>query len=348
MVGQFRSLGLQETDRTPADLVAQTGKTTLLRYASERPKGYSVPVLIVTPLLVRPYILDLSPGLSFVDHLTRQGFDLFLVDFGTPDRSDLNRRFEDYLDDISLALEHTLAASDSPSVTLFGYCLGGLFAVLYGALHPEKIKNLITVATPIDFSKAGPLYRWLQGLDVDRLVEAFGNIPGDWIRDRVRLFASTTQPRRNFKIWFDLLLHLWDWEYLERERLLHDWLGDLRAFPGEAYRQFIKELVQGNKLVKRQLCIGGKPVDPSRITCPLLVLNHTEDLLALPESAKPLVEISASNESEFVEVSGGSVGHVDIIVGKEGPEVTWPKVSLWLEPRSGLMAKVASFSDRLH
>lgn len=346
MVGQSRLLELRGTDRTPADLIIQTGKTVLFRYASERPKRYSVPLLIITPLLVRPYILDLSPGLSFVDYLTRQGFDVFLVDFGSPDRADLSRQFEDYLGDINVVLKHMLAASNSPSVTLLGYCLGGLFAVLYGASRPEKIKNLVTVATPFDFSNAGPLYNWLQGLDVDRVVEAFGNIPGDWIRDRVRLFASTTQPGRNIKIWLDLLVHLWDRDYFERHRLLQDWLGDLRAFPGEAYRQFIKELVQGNKLVKGQLCIGGKPIDPSRITCPLLILNHTEDLLAPPDSAKPLLGLSASQDREFFEVSGGSIGHVDIIVGKEGPKVTWPKVSLWLGRRSGdNPARVVHSSD---
>ncbi len=59
---------------------------------------------------------------------------------------------------------------------------------------------------------------------------------------------------------------------------------------------------------KRQLCVGGRPIDPCQIRCPLFVLNHTEDLLAPPDSAKALVDLSSSNVSEFFEVSGGSVG----------------------------------------
>jgi len=320
---------------TSAELIAQRGKVLLLHYALPRPTRYPHPVLIVTPLLVRPYILDLSPGLSFIDYLTKQSLDVFLIDFGSPDRSDRTRRFEDYLYDLDLALEDVLSLSGSQSATLLGYCLGGLFAVLYAASNPKKVRNLITLATPFDFSKAGPLYQWLQGFDVDRFVDAVGNVPGEWIRDQIRLFASATWPERNLRIWLDLLLHLWDREYVRRQELLNRWLNDLLPFPGEAYRQFIKEFVQANKLLKRELSIAGRLIDPSLIACPVLVLAHTEDVLAPPESAKALVELVTSQDREFFEVSGGNVGHIDIVVGSEGPKVTWPKVSSWLQARLG-------------
>lgn len=335
MLGQIWPLECQGAGRTSAEFIVRRGKVVLLRYAPRRPKQHPIPVFIVTPLIARPYILDLSPSLSFIDHLTAQDLDVFLIDFEVPDLADRSLRFEDYLHDIGQALEHALALSGSPLATLLGYCLGGLFAVLYAALNPEKVKNLIALATPFDFSKGGPLYRWLQGLDVDRLVDAFGNIPGEWIRDQIRLFASTTMPERNLRIWFDFLLHLWDRKYLERQRLLNHWLQDLLPFPGEAYRQFIKEFVQANKLVKGELFIGGKLIDLSRITCPVLVLAHAEDILAPPDSAKALVDLVASEDSEFFEVSGGNVGHIDIVIGREGPKVTWPKVSSWLKARSG-------------
>ncbi len=324
-----------QASATSAELIAQMGKVLLFHYAPQRPTRYPCPVLIVTPLLVKPYILDLSPGLSFIDYLTKQGLDVFLIDFGSPDRSDRTRRFEDYLHDLDLALEDVLSVSGSQSATLLGYCLGGLFAVLYAASNPKKVRNLITLATPFDFSKAGPLYQWLQGFDVDRFVDAVGNVPGEWIRDQIRLFASATWPERNLRIWLDLLLHLLDREYMKRQEVLNRWLNDLLPFPGEAYRQFIKEFVQANKLLKRELSIAGRLIDPSLIACPLLVLAHTEDLLAPPESAKALVDLVTSEDREFFEVSGGNVGHLDIVVGSEGPQVTWPKVSSWLQARSG-------------
>jgi polyhydroxyalkanoate synthase subunit PhaC len=320
---------------TSAELIAQRGKVLLLHYPPARPTRYPHPVLIVTPLLVRPHILDLFPGLSFIEHLTNQSLDVFLIDFGSPDRLDRTRQFEDYLQDLDLALEDVLSLSSSPSATLVGYCLGGLFAVLYTASNPERVRNLVTLATPFDFSKAGPLYQWLQGFDVDRFVDAVGNVPGDWIRDQIRLFASATWPERNLRIRLDLLLHLWDGEFLKRQALLNQWLNDLLPFPGEAYRQFIKEFIQANKLLKRELSIAGRLIDPSLIICPVLVLAHTEDLLAPPDSAKAIVDLVTSADREFFEVSGGNVGHIDIVVGSEGPTVTWPKVRSWLQAGSG-------------
>jgi polyhydroxyalkanoate synthase len=319
---------------TAAEVIAELGKAVVVRYAPERPKRFPVPVLIVAPLLVKPYILDLAPGLSFVDYLSRQGFDLFLLDFGTPDLADCTRRFEHYLEELHLAVEKTLARARAPSLTLLGYCLGGLFGALYTTVRPDPVKNLIALATPFDFSQGGPLYRWLHGLDVDRLVDTFGNIPGEWIRDQIRLFSTRTRPDLGLRIWFNFLLRLWDRAYLERQALLSRWLQDLRPFPGEAYRQFVKEFIQGNKLVKGDLLVGGQLIDPTRIRCPLLVLAHTHDLLAPPGSAKALLDLVSSPDGEFVEISGGGMGHVDIVIGDEGPGVTWPKVAAWLIQRS--------------
>jgi hypothetical protein len=45
----------------------------------------------------KPYVLDLAPRLSLVDHLVERGLELFLLDFGIPDSWDRQLRFEDHL-----------------------------------------------------------------------------------------------------------------------------------------------------------------------------------------------------------------------------------------------------------
>jgi hypothetical protein len=61
----------------------------------------------------------------------------------------------------------------------------------------------------------------------------------------------------NRRIWRELLSCSWDPSYLERQRLVSRWLNDLVPFPGEAYRQFVKDLVQANKLVRGEFLIDG-------------------------------------------------------------------------------------------
>jgi pimeloyl-ACP methyl ester carboxylesterase len=103
---------------------------------------------------------------------------------------------------------------------------------VYAATHPDSVQNLVALATPVDFSRAGPVSRYVRALDVDGLVDRLGNVPGEWIRDQVWAFTTMTMPARNLRIWHELLLHLWDSSYLERQRLVGRWLDDLVPFPG--------------------------------------------------------------------------------------------------------------------
>jgi polyhydroxyalkanoate synthase len=329
----------EPTDTRPGtgqpDVIGQWGKTRLVRYQARGPRRHPVPVLIVSPLLAKPYVLDLAPGLSLVDHLVERGLELFLLDFGIPDRRDRELRFEDHLRVVDRAMRELLAQTEVKRATLLGYCLGGIFATLYAATHPAKVENLVTLATPVDFSRAGPVYRYVRTLDVDGLVDRLGNVPGEWIRDQIWALTTMTMPARNLRIWRELLCCSWDPSYRERQRLVSRWLNDLVPFPGEAYRQFVKDLVQANKLVRGELLIDGNPVDASQITCPVLVLAHTGDVLAPPESAQALLEVISSPDRDALTVSGGTLGHVDIVVGPEGPGIMWPKLAAWLETRSG-------------
>jgi polyhydroxyalkanoate synthase len=185
-----------------ADIIAQWGKMRLVRYEARGPRRHPVPILVVTPLMAKPYVLDLAPGLSLVSHLAERGLELFLVDFGVPDSRDRHLRFEDHLRVIDLAMNKLLAQTGAKRATLLGYCLGGIFATVYAATHPGNVHNLVTLATPVDFSRAGPVYRYVRTLDVDGLVDRLGNVPGEWIRDQVWAVTTLTMPARNLRMTF--------------------------------------------------------------------------------------------------------------------------------------------------
>src|SRR4029453_17040593 len=302
------------------------GQDAPCRYQARGPRRHPVPVLIVSPPLAKPYVLDLAPGLSLVDHLVEQGLELFLLDFEIPDSRDRELRFEDHLRVVDRAMRELLAQTGS----LLGYCLGGIFATLHAAIHRTNVENPVTLAPPVDFSRAGPVYRYVRTLDVDGLVDRLGNVPGEWIRDQVWALTTMTMPARNLRIWRELLSCSWDPSYRERQRLVSRWLNDLLPFPGGGYPQVVKDLVQANKLVRGELVVDGNLADPAQITCPVLVLAHTGDVLAPPESAEVLLEVISSADREAVTVSGGTLGHVDIVVGPEGPAIMWPKLAAWL------------------
>ena len=44
---------------------------------------------MIYALINKPYILDLYPGNSLIEHLTNQGHDVYLLDWGTAGREKL-------------------------------------------------------------------------------------------------------------------------------------------------------------------------------------------------------------------------------------------------------------------
>ena len=127
----------------------------LVRCGPRGPRRHPIPVLIGSPLLAKPYVPDLAPRLSLVDHLVERGLELFLLDFGIPDSQDRQLRFEDHLGVVDLAMNELLAQTGVKRATLLGYCLGGIFATVYAATHPDSVQNLVALATPVDFSRGG-------------------------------------------------------------------------------------------------------------------------------------------------------------------------------------------------
>src|SRR5712691_13412573 len=66
---------------TPREEIYRTNKSRLYRYQSSR--EHATPVLFVPNLgISRPYIFDLLPGGSFIEHMTGKGFDFYLLDWG--------------------------------------------------------------------------------------------------------------------------------------------------------------------------------------------------------------------------------------------------------------------------
>jgi len=326
-----------KVSQTPSRVISQKGKIKVAYYPSAKDKTHTIPIFIITPLLANPFILDLCPGLSFIEYLVNQGFNVYIIDYGVPDDYDKHQGFEDYLlDYIPFAVKKVQEASGSRLIHLIGYCLGGVFALLYPALiESAPLKSMVLIATPVDFSKLGLLRSYWRNIDVDTLVETIGNIPAELILTGFNLAASIENPRRYFMRVMGSWIKIMDKNYIRKELLINRWLIESPPFPGKAFQQFIKDLLYENKLVKNKLKINGKLADLTNIGCPLLLLSHRGDIVAPPESSRALLDLASSKDVEFVEVKGGDRGHINIMVGAEGPQFTWPKVSSWLKKRSG-------------
>src|SRR5919197_1415810 len=145
--------------RTPSHKICELEKYTLFRYnrpnsctSTEKDNGIAVtqasPVLIIYAFINRHYILDLLPEVSVVKNLLNQrGLDIFATDWGTPSAYDKSLTIDHFVNRyIDKSVDFIRKISKSDKISLFGYCWGGYLALIYSALHPEKVKNLVTIA----------------------------------------------------------------------------------------------------------------------------------------------------------------------------------------------------------
>ena len=111
----------------------------MYRYISEQPSKHKTPILLVYALINKPYILDLTKGSSLVEYLVNRGFDVYLLDWGTPGYEDKNMKLDDYIMDyIPRAVQKVLRKSKADEVSILGYCMGGTMTSIFAALHPES------------------------------------------------------------------------------------------------------------------------------------------------------------------------------------------------------------------
>ncbi|WP_296683064.1 alpha/beta fold hydrolase, partial [Thiothrix sp. UBA2016] len=168
---------------TPFEVVYTEDKLKLLRYVGEKEPTNTVPMLIVYALVNRPYMTDIQEDRSTVKGLLDAGQDVYLIDWGYPDASDRYLMMDDYLNGyLDNCVDFIRASHGVDAINLLGICQGGAFSLCYSAMHPEKVKNLVTMVTPVDYQTPdNMLSHWVQNIDIDLLVDTTGNIPGEML-----------------------------------------------------------------------------------------------------------------------------------------------------------------------
>ncbi len=315
---------------TPRQEIYRKNKSRLYRYESSR--RHRTPLLFVPNLgISRPYIFDLLPGGSFVEHMTREGFDFYLLDWGVFGPEDNDLTLDDCVTRILPRMARkVLEHSGARQLTVLGYCMGAPLSACFIATHPEiPVTNFINMAGPIDFSKSGLFGLWLdrKHFDADKFVDTLGQIPADLVKAGFKLLKPTMDLTTGLNLWWNL----WNDAYVEGFRALNKWANEYVAFPGEFFRQWVKEFYQENRMIRGELRLGGKAVRLEEIRCPVFVVGAKEDNIAPPECVRALIHAVGSQDKEYVELPGG---HISLIAGRGASLHCWPRVSGWLAPRS--------------
>lgn len=324
---------------TPKDLVWSQDKVSLYRYRPLAESKGLPPVLIVYGLIGRYTMADLQEDRSLVRNLLNLGLDLYVVDWGNPGRADRYVTIDDYVDDyLAECVAFIGAAAGREKINLLGICEGGVFTTCYAALYPERVNAMVLTITPIDFhadtreSRAGHgfINVWTRSLspdDVDRLIDAQGSLPGAFMGS---VFSMMTPMRTMTKYNLDLLDALDDKKKFLNFLRMEKWIADRPDHPGEAAKQWLKDLYQDNKLVQSAFVLGGRTVDLKRIACPVLNVFAQDDHIIPPATSQALKDKIGTDDYTELGLPGG---HVGVFVGGKAQKLLGSGIADWLGAR---------------
>jgi len=275
-------------------------------------------------------MVDLQEDRSIVKQLLASGQDVYLIDWGYPDLSDRFTNLDDYINGyIRRCVDAVAKRCGVAKINILGICQGGAFSLCFASIYPEKVRNLVTMVTPVDFhTPENMLSHWTRGLDVDLFVDALGNVPAELMNF---CYLTLKPVRLNQQKYIGLIDILDNKTEVENFLRMEKWIFDSPDQAGEAFREFIKEFYQGNKLVKGGLMIGDKSVVLKNITMPVLNIFAEQDHLVPPSASRVLKDHVGSSDYTQLAFKGG---HIGIYVSGRAQREVPPAIHAWLAERS--------------
>jgi polyhydroxyalkanoate synthase len=312
------------------EAVYSDGRLVLYRFRGDTKPTTRTPLLIVYALVNRPYMVDLQNDKSLVKNLLARGEDIYLIDWGYPDGSDRYLNLEDYIERfIGGCVDFLRKRQRVPKIDVLGICQGGAFSLCYASLHPDKVRNLITMVTPVDFhTPDNMLSNWTRDLDADLFVDALGNVPADLMN---YCYLTLKPFRLNVQKYVGLTDILDDKAALEDFLRMEKWIFDSPDQAGECFRQFIKQFYQGNGFINGGIDIGGREVDLRNVTMPVLNIFAEQDHLVPPDASRALQRVVGSKDYTELSFKGG---HIGIYVSSRAQREVPSAIHEWLRARA--------------
>ena len=309
-------------------------------------KQHAVPLVLIPPLGVTTETFDLMPQRSLVRYLVAAGFKVYLVDWGKPRKEHGRLGLKEYsYTMMGTALEKIREHSGSQDLSMLGWCMGGLLCLLYqGQAKDKHIRNIITVASPIDLESGSGVVANLAG--AAQVLNGPAQLVGNYTNFRLTtldpnrlslppwmttLVFKMTDPVGAVTTYWDLMTRLSDREFVESHTTTSDYLNNMLMYPGGVLQDMAVRVVGENQLATGRVEVGDNVAELDRIESNFLAFAGETDILVPPEIAEKSVEIVASRDKEFRIAPGG---HMGVIIGSKAQNAVWAESVEWLATRS--------------
>ncbi len=327
--------------RTTPGLIAQSKKELVWKkgiielYRYTPPEGAAplkrIPLLLVFAVMNTPWVLDLYPGHSFVEYMSKMGYDVYLVNWGCPTRAEKNWNFSTYaLVHLPQIVAKVKALSGSEEFSMLGWCLGAIISTIYAAMRPgEGLRNFIPLTAPLDFPEGIEFGTWLKYIDVPQLLAANdGLMPEEYIKAGSQHLKLVENDIGNKEALSD---HLEDPRFVAMWSAMNAWLGMNVPMPGGFYLELVEKLYLSNQLTAGKFQTTEGLVKLGNVRANLLALVAESDHITPPPQTLNAIPLFGSKDKTVLRKKGG---HVGVMAGRAAEVDVWPGIDAWLSIRS--------------
>jgi poly[(R)-3-hydroxyalkanoate] polymerase subunit PhaC len=142
---------------TPGAVVFRNDLLEIIQYRPSTPQVHAMPVLMITPQINKYYFLDLAPGKSFVEYVTSNGIQPFIVSWRNPGPQQSDWSLDTYCEALVEAIAAVRSIAGVERINAFGFCAGGITmsALLAHLEHTRRdwINAISYAVTLLDFSQ---------------------------------------------------------------------------------------------------------------------------------------------------------------------------------------------------
>jgi polyhydroxyalkanoate synthase subunit PhaC len=313
------ALGLGPSEAPYTTIFRRPG-ASLRRYSSG--SGRDPAVVIIPAPIKRSYIWDLTPACSAVRRLLAAHAAVFLIDWESTGEALGLAEYADRL------IYEALAAAGIDQAVLLGHSLGGLFAAVFAALHPERVRGLGLLATPLHSEPGIGIFGTMENALPARGFPS--SVPGSFLSAASLRAAPVTFGWGRL---LDFAVSLPRPEALRTHLRVERWTLDEFSLPGRLLTELAEHLARDDAFVRGTLTVGGHLAVPSQVTAPLLCVVDPRCRVVPPEAVLPFFEAAGSIDKTLLHYEGDigvSLQHVGLLIGPRAHARLWPEIARWV------------------